>query len=161
MQPIVRPAEPGDLALLPEIDERAEMLFRVYGVDLPQIPLAADQMREAKAVYVAGRPPVGFLQLDEVDGLAHVQALAVLPSHMRQGMGTALLEAAFDWARDHGYPAITLCTYAEIPWNGPYYASRGFVEIEDITPGLAELRDWERDVGLDEIGRRCVMRRDL
>ena len=160
-QPVVRPAEPGDLAHLPEIDERAEMLFRVYGVELPQIPLVADQMHDAKAVYVAGRPPVGFLQLNEVDGLAHVQALAVLPSHMRKGLGTALLDAAADWARDHGYPAITLCTYAEIPWNGPFYASRGFVETEHITPGLAELRDWERDVGLDELGRRCVMRRDL
>ena len=160
-QPLVRPAEATDLPRLPEIDERADMLFRVYGVDLPQIPMAADAMRDAKAVFVAGRPPVGFLQVDEVDGVAHVQALAVLPSHMRQGLGTALLDAAFDWSADHGYTAITLCTYAEIPWNGPFYASRGFVEVDDITPGLAELRDWERDVGLDELGRRCVMRREL
>jgi hypothetical protein len=54
-----------------------------------------------------------------------------------------------------------LCTYAEIPWNGPYYASRGFVETDEVTPGLAELRAWERDVGLDALGRRCVMRREL
>jgi GNAT superfamily N-acetyltransferase len=160
-QPVVRPAEPVDLPYLAEIDERAEILFRVYGVELPQIPLAADSMHDAKVVYVAGRPPVGFLQIDEVDGLAHIQALAVLPSHMRKGLGTALLDAACSWSADHGYPAITLCTYAEIPWNGPFYTSRGFVETDDITPELAELRDWERDVGLDELGRRCVMRREL
>ena len=113
-------------------------------------------------MFVAGRPPVGFVQLDEVDGLAHVQALAVLPSHMRQGLGSALLDAAFDWARDHGYPAITLCTYArDRRGTAPFYASRGFVELTELTPELAELRDWERDVGLDEVGRRCVMRRDL
>jgi GNAT superfamily N-acetyltransferase len=118
-------------------------------------------VRDAKAVFVAGRPPVGFVQIDEVDGHAHVQALAVLPSHMRQGLGSALLDAAVEWARSNGYTTITLCTYAEIPWNGPFYAARGFAETEDITPGVARLRTWESDVGLDELGRRCVMRRDV
>jgi len=33
--------------------------------------------------------------------------------------------------------------------------------IDDITPELVELRDWERAVGLDTLGRRVVMRREL
>jgi GNAT superfamily N-acetyltransferase len=159
--PEVRPATPADLELLPVIDQRAESLFRVAGMHLPDIPFPLDALHESRAVFVAGRPPVGFVQIDEVDGLAHVQELAVLPSHMRKGLGSALLDAACAWARDSGYPAITLTTYARVPWNGPFYQSRGFVELPELTPELHELRDWERDVGLDAVGHRVAMRHDL
>jgi GNAT superfamily N-acetyltransferase len=159
--PSVRSAEPEDLAQLPDIDRRAESLFRVAGLDLPEIPFPVDALHESKAVFVAGRPPVAFVQVDEVDGVAHLQELAVLPAHMRQGVGSALLAAACDWARTAGYPAITLSTYADVAWNAPFYASRGFTELVDLTPELAELRDWERDIGLDAVGRRIAMRRDL
>jgi ribosomal protein S18 acetylase RimI-like enzyme len=159
--PDIRPADPEDLALLPEIDERAESLFRVAGFDLPRIPYAADDLHEARMVFVAGRPAVGFARVDEVDGLAHVEDLAVLPANMRQGLGTALLEAACSWSAAQGYVAITLTTYADVVWNAPFYASRGFVETDEITPELAERRDWEHDMGLDLLGRRVVMRREL
>lgn len=159
--PKVRRALPRDLADLPEIDDRADSLFRVAGMDLPSIPYPLDALRESKAVFVAGDPAVAFVQIDEVDGNAHVQELAVLPAHMRQGLGTALLEAACDWAQSAGYPAITLTTYADVPWNGPFYEARQFTELAELTPELAEIRDWERDVGLDAVGRRIAMRRDL
>jgi ribosomal protein S18 acetylase RimI-like enzyme len=157
----VRPAEEADLAELPEIDRRAEALFRVAGIDLPEIPYPVDELHESKAVLVVGRPAVGFVQIDEVDGLAHIQEIAVLPSHMRRGLGSLLLDAACSWARSAGYAAVTLTTYAEVPWNAPFYAARGFVELASLTPELAELRDWERDIGLDAVGRRIAMRRDL
>ncbi|HEY8300883.1 MAG TPA: GNAT family N-acetyltransferase [Jatrophihabitans sp.] len=159
--PDVRRAEPDDLEQLPDIDRRAESLFRVAGMDLPDLPFPLDALHESRAVFVAGRPPVGFVQVDEVDGIAHVQELAVLPSHMRKGLGSALLDAACTWARESGYPAITLTTYEHVPWNGPFYTSRGFVELAELTPELFEIRDWERDVGLDAVGRRIAMRRDL
>ena len=159
--PEVRPAEPGETALLEEIAQRAETLFRVAGMQLPRVVFPVDAMHEAKAVFVHGRPPDGFVRVEEVDGLAHVEELAVLPSHMRQGVGTALLEAACGWAKNRGYSAITLTTYADVPWNAPFYAGRGFVEIAELTPELAELRDWERTVGLDELGPRIVMRRSF
>jgi GNAT superfamily N-acetyltransferase len=80
---------------------------------------------------------------------------------MRQGIGSALVERACEWARAHDYPAITLTTYADVPWNGPYYAKRGFMEVADPSPGLRAVRDQERGVGLDAVGRRIVMRRAL
>jgi hypothetical protein len=48
-----------------------------------------------------------------------------------------------------------------VPWNGPYYAKRGFMEVADPSPGLRAVRDQERGVGLDAVGRRIVMRRAL
>jgi GNAT superfamily N-acetyltransferase len=112
-------------------------------------------------VLVAGRPAVGFARIDEVDGQAHLEQLSVLPSHMRRGNGTALVEAVCAWAAVHGYREVTLCTFAEVPFNAPFFAKRGFVPVESLTPGLVELRDWERDLGLDALGPRIVMRRTL
>jgi GNAT superfamily N-acetyltransferase len=161
--PEVRPAEPADLEQLAEIDERADTLFRMAGYDLPELPFDAEGVRAAKAVFVVGQPPVGYVQVDEVDGAAHVAQLAVLPGAMRQGLGTRLLDRACEWAREQGYDAVTLTTYADVPWNGRYYRVRGFAEIEtdDVTPGLSARREWERSVGLDGVGRRIVMRRAL
>ncbi len=48
-----------------------------------------------------------------------------------------------------------------MPWNGPFYARHGFVELTDPGPGLRQLRDTERRLGLDALGRRVVLRRGV
>ncbi|SHH19055.1 N-acetylglutamate synthase, GNAT family [Jatrophihabitans endophyticus] len=159
--PDVRVATEADLATLPELDARAGVVFRVAGYALPELPLSPDALADAAAVFVVGDPPDGFAWLDEVDGLAHLQEIAVAPRAMRTGLGSRLLEHACAWAGAAGHPALTLTTYADVPWNGPWYAARGFVEVDDPTPGLRAIRDHERDVGLDDVGRRIVMRRTL
>ncbi len=159
----VRAAEPDDLALLDEIDTRAESLFRVSGLDLPDLPFPEEHLADAKAILVVGRPAVGFVWIDEVDGAAHVEELAVLPGHMCAGLGSALLAAACEWARAAGYWAITLTTYRDVAWNAPFYSRRGFVELaaDELTPELAAVREWERAAGLDAVGPRVAMRREL
>lgn len=157
----IRPAEPDELSLLAEIDERADTVFRVAGYELLEIPFPAEELVRARAVLVHGRPPDGFAWLAEADGTAYLAELAVLPGRMRRGIGTALLKAACDWARANGYPAITLTTFADVAWNAPFYAARGFVEVGEPTPELAAQRTRERALGLDQAGRRIVMRRDL
>lgn len=159
--PEVRAADRSEYARLAEIDERAETLFRLAGYDLPDLPFDNAALQHAKAVFVAGRPPIAFVWVDEVDGRAHVAEIAVVPKWMRKGVGTRLLDRACEWARTHGYPAITLTTYADVPWNGPYYSRRGFVELTELTPGLEQLRERERQAGLDDVGRRIVMCREL
>ena len=80
---------------------------------------------------------------------------------MRRGIGTALVNAACHWAAGQGFSQITLCTFGDVPWNGPFYARRGFTEIPPPTPALRALRQREVRLGLDGMGRRCVMRRPL
>ncbi|HEY7046782.1 MAG TPA: GNAT family N-acetyltransferase [Jatrophihabitantaceae bacterium] len=160
--PEIRVAEDNDLAELVEVERRSNTLFTVAGIGpLPDPAASHERLDEARLLLVAGRPPVGFARVDEVDGRAHLEQISVLPGHMRRGIGTALLEAAAGWAVEHGYRAMTVCTFGDVEWNAPYYAKRGFVPLAQLTPGLAELRDWERDIGLDAIGRRVVMRREL
>jgi hypothetical protein len=68
-----------------------------------------------------------------------------------------LLEAAIGQARGLGYESMTLCTFADVPFNAPFYASCGFEELAEPGPALAALRTHEAQLGLDELGRRVVM----
>ncbi len=157
----IRVAGPGDLAAVPDIDERAAVIFRVAGRGLPALPFDAAALGAARRVLVVEDPPVGFAWIDEVDGQAHLRELSVLPHAMRRGYGGRLLEAACEWAAEQGYAAITLTTFVDVPWNGPFYAARGFVRDDDPTPGLRAVREHERQAGLDAVGARVVMRRSL
>ena len=158
---VVRPAEAVDLPLLRDVEQRAAALYRVSGQPLPENWSGIADIDEPAAVFVVGRPPFGFVRLVEVDAVPNIAVMALVPGRVRGGYGTRLLEAAVAWARASGYAAITVTTYADIAWNAPFFAARGFVESVEIGPGMAELRDWERAVGLDRVGRRIVMRREL
>lgn len=157
----VRVARPEEYALLTEIELAADGLFAAHGLLVPdgQTPVAV--LAAAAAVLVTGDPPVGSARLEEVDGLAHLEQLSVHPSAMRQGHGTALLRASIDWAAAQGYPAITLTTFRDLAFNGPFYARHGFAPLTELTAGLAAIREHERALGLDGQGVRLAMRREL
>jgi GNAT superfamily N-acetyltransferase len=157
----VRPAEPGELEMLDNIGTRADVLFRVAGYDLPELPLDEASIKAAKSVFVVGRPVFGFVLVGETDGRAHIDELAVLPGQMRKGYGAALLESACEWARAQGYAEISLTTYEEVPWNAPFYARHGFAQFEPDGPDLIAQREWEAAAGLDAVGPRIAMLRAL
>jgi GNAT superfamily N-acetyltransferase len=124
-------------------------------------PASAAELASALHVLVAGRPPVGFARLEEVDGRAHLEQLSVHPDAAGAGVGRALVEAALTWARTRGYTSMTLCTFAGVPFNAPFYASCGFAEVRNPGGELAALREHERQLGLDALGERVAMRADL
>ena len=157
----VRPADEDDLQLLDDIADRADALFRVAGYELPELTITQEDLDEAKAIFVMGQPAFGFVLVSEADGNAHIDELAVVPARMRQGIGSALVEQACAWAAGAGYRAVTLITYSDVPWNRPFYERLGFVLTEQVTPDIAERRDFERTVGLDALGERIIMRKDL
>ncbi|HJQ43370.1 MAG TPA: GNAT family N-acetyltransferase [Jatrophihabitantaceae bacterium] len=159
--PDVRPAEAADLPLLLEVERRSTALYRVSGTPLPEAWSGIAEIDEPSAVFVVGRPPFGFIRLVELDGLANIAVIAIVPGRVRAGVGTELVEAAAEWARAEGYRAMCVSTYADIAWNAPFFAACGFAETADIGAGMTELRDWERAIGLDGVGRRIVMRREL
>jgi GNAT superfamily N-acetyltransferase len=159
--PAVRVAEPEDLEQLDDIEAEADQLFARSGLGAMPPPALREDAVQLSVVFVAGRPAVGFARVDELDGLAHLDQLSVIPAMCGQGIGSALLRTAIDWATRRGYPAMTLTTFADVPWNAPVYLARGFVPIQDLTPGLVELRDWEHAIGLDAVAPRIVMRREL
>ncbi len=157
----VRDAEPADLAQLPEVEAAADSSFASLGVfDLPP-PRTPAERAAAWRVLVTGRPVLGFAVLERVDDGVHLDQLSVHPSAGRRGLGSALLEAAVAAAREAGAARLTLTTYADVPWNGPWYAARGFTELAAPGPGLAALLDHEAAAGLTAHGRRVAMARPL
>ena len=66
------------------------------------------------------------------------------------------------WAADAGYRAVTLTTFRDVPFNGPFYTRLGFEEVpaDQLSPSLRTVLDHEAQRGLDP-ARRVAMRRWL
>ena len=154
----VRAARPEEFADLRRVELAADQIFESAGIGPFVNDDAEDHFDTAVLVLVTGDPPVGFVCVELVDGLPHIWQLSVHPDHARQGLGRSLVEAASSWARSEEFDAITLTTFRDVPWNGPFYESLGFVVVYDLSPELSALRDHERAIGDDDFGPRVAMR---
>ena len=164
----VRPAGPDDLPGLPALEVASDEIFARHGIGpIPPVATTAADLASAAAVLVAedvDAPEagvIGFARLEVVDGQGHLEQLSVHPDASHRGAGSALLDAAVEWAARAGHDAVTLCTFAEVPWNAPFYARRGFTEVTDPGLGVRSRRDTERRLGLDAVGRRVVLSRSV
>ncbi|MFF2604797.1 GNAT family N-acetyltransferase [Arthrobacter koreensis] len=162
--PRIRDAGAADLVLLPEVEAASDTLLfgrpEIRGDLLLPGPADPQELAAARKVLVAGEPPVAFVRLEEVGGCAHLEQLSVHPAAARAGLGRALVEAAVRWSREAGYPALTLCTFARVPFNAPFYSSCGFAVVQP-SGELARVREHEAELGLDRIGERVAMCFDL
>lgn len=165
--PVIRVAGSKDFALLPALEAASDTLLTgVPGVPAGALaklppPAGAPELSAALQVLVAGEPPVGFARLEQVDGQAHLEQLSVHPAAAGAGVGRALVTASLEWAKDRGYTSMTLCTFAEVPFNAPFYRSCGFAEVRRPGGELGELREHEKGIGLDALGERVAMRIEL
>lgn len=167
----VRLARPADLRHLAAIENAGVSMFEEHlgdrmvpalrepavsggeRMDRPGLLLVAT----AGGSSAAAGPPIGFAHLVVLDGFAHLDQVSVLPEHGRRGIGTALVRAVMEEARWAGHRRLSLTTYADVPWNAPFYRGLGFVEVDRLEPYQRWLREREAAVGLDGPGRRCVM----
>ena len=166
----VRRAIRQDLHVLPAIERMASVRFREVGLEraydrcfISAEAFEARQHRGVLWVAVNRRDrPVGFATCSQIDGIAHLDEIDVLPEHGRRGLGSLLLRAVCAWARSRSYPAVTLSTTRGVPWNEPFYLRRGFQELAEnaYTTGLRRLRAAEEAAGLP-VSRRLIMKRDL
>ncbi len=104
--------------------------------------------------------PVAYLSADVVDGCLHIEQVSVHPDWAHQRLGRSLIDESARWADGQGLAALTLTTFAEVPWNAPYYLRCGFVVVPDaqLSPGLRAIRRSEAARGLDRWPRVCMSR---
>jgi|EndMetStandDraft_5_1072996.scaffolds.fasta_scaffold389461_2 GNAT superfamily N-acetyltransferase len=163
----IRPAAPDDLPHIAPIEDAGGPQFREhFGAAIHPILLSPaldgrQRAREPGFLLVAApddeSAPVGFVHVLVIDGHAHLEQVSVVPGLQGRGIGGALVRAAMAEARTRGFDRLSLCTYRDVPWNGPFYRSLGFTEVTDLAPYERRLRAKERDLGLDVNGVRCVM----
>ncbi|WP_327147967.1 GNAT family N-acetyltransferase [Nocardia sp. NBC_01329] len=163
---MIRSAGAADIPVLQGIEVRAGEPFAAVGMDAVagDEPLAAEVLGEfvldgrAWVWEDEARGPVGYLIVSVVDGNAHIDQVSVLPDCRGSGIGRRLIDRAVSWAAEHRLPAITLTTFTEVPWNGPYYRRLGFRYLDPAaeTPQLRALRVAEIAHGLDHWPRSCM-----
>ncbi|WP_425559817.1 GNAT family N-acetyltransferase [Kitasatospora terrestris] len=161
------------MPLLQDVERAAGRPFR----DLDMAAIADDEpftltelgrYQRAGLAWVAVDPddpdgrPVAYLVAEPADGALHIEQVSVHPDHARRGIGRVLIEHAAARATALGLPALTLTTFAEVPWNAPYYRRCGFRVLDEaaLGPDLRRIRAAERAHGLDR-WPRVTMRRAL
>ncbi|GAA2781477.1 GNAT family N-acetyltransferase [Kitasatospora sp. CM 4170] len=166
----IREVRTEDLPLLQDVERAAGRYF--HDIGMPEIaddePLPLDELaryQRAGLAWVAvseGDVPVAYLIADHVDGNLHVEQVSVHPDSARRGIGRSLLDHLAERAATHGIPALTLTTFADVPWNAPYYARCGFRPLDDglLGPDQLDIRAREAAHGLDR-WPRLFMRRPV
>lgn len=164
--PPIRPVKESDLPVLQDVERSAGELFAEIGMDLvaedapPRIEVLRGFAEDGRAWVSTDRDdwPVGYLLVEIVDGNAHLDQVSVRRDYAGRGIGRALLNHMIQWARERGLPSVTLTTYVEVPWNGPYYERLGFrfLSRAEETPGLRAIRADEVAHGLDRWPRACM-----
>lgn len=163
---VIRDAVAADLPHLPAIEAAAATLHASWladpSVTTPVAELDAARARGHLMVAATAAAPVGFLVLEPLDGDLFVAEVDVHPDHGRRGLGRRLMTAAADRARAAGAPRLVLTTMRDLPFNGPFYASLGFVAVppDQLTPAWRAIVDAEARRGLP-VARRDVMVLDL
>ncbi len=162
MQKLIRPAREDELPRLQEIEGAAGSAFAGLGMaaiaqdDPPPIAVLREYRRAGRA-WVYEDPAVAYLIADVVDGALHIEQVSVHPDRAGRRIGRDLIEHV---ARLAGTP-VTLTTFADVPWNAPYYERLGFRRLAhaELTEGLRRIRRREADHGLDR-WPRVAMRRE-
>ncbi len=166
----IRRARPSDLRRIAAIEDAGLPLFvdwfgdRMVPALAAKAPSGAERDGQGFLLVAADdRRLVGFAHVVPRDVHAHLEQLSVLPAYGRRGIGTRLLREAMEEARWGGHDRMSLCTYRDVPWNGPFYARLGSREVAeaDLEPFQRDLRAHERALGLDRPGVRVVMERRL
>jgi len=170
---LIRRARADEFPTVIAVDDDATRRYATGGLILglhPEHPFVlAERGRWARSLAAgdafiaedADRRATGIAVLARVDGEPYLDQLSVRLESVGQGIGTALLTRAFDWARERG-AGLWLNTYGHLPWNRPFYERRGFVLVEE-SAWRAEMRAFvdEQRASLPMPEQRVVMFRPL
>ncbi|AMM21338.1 hypothetical protein AX769_15890 [Frondihabitans sp. PAMC 28766] len=163
----IRRATAPDLTGLQRIENDADRLFAAALDTSGWAPSPSGAERAARPGFIlvaskaAGTEALGFAHVLRVVGGHHLEQLSVDPAHARQGVGRTLVEASKRETRLAGSSALTLRTFADVPWNAPFYRTCGFVECDADTDFLRSLVAAERTAGLARSPERVFMRAPL
>ena len=167
---IIREADMADIETIRAIESASASRFLAIGMaeiaaDEPTDAAALASRVAARRLVVAcadGGTIVAFVMFRAVERDAYVEQLDVLPAWAGRRIGARLIDAVAARARADGRDGLLLSTFADVPWNAPYYARLGFEVLPQasLSPALLAIRAEHEARGLDET-RRVFMRRPI
>jgi ribosomal protein S18 acetylase RimI-like enzyme len=173
----IRPATSTDIPFLPGIESSASAIFKsipALSFIASDSPLSTEDLESflaSKHLWVAAYKdpssrsiPVAFLaarpiQTSNADssnpGSNHlyIAESSVHSSYQRRGIARKLIVFVENYARENKFDGMTLITFLDVPWNGGFYQTLGFVEVdaehlgEDYITMLKEEREKWKDLG--------------
>ena len=136
---LIRPARLSDVDAIISVDIAASALFKPTGllsddalndhVEAPNVRAAIDAGLIDVAEIVSEPRVAGFIQYRLIEGDLYLEQVSVDPAYGRRGVGRRLMSWLHQRAITLGADQITLSTFRNLAWNGPFYASVGFEEI--------------------------------
>ena len=163
MPSVLRPVTPDDGPALDAVEAAADALFEGV-LRLPPSPVERSAELAAPGFALvavdAGDRPLGFAHVLELDARFHLEQLSVHPDTQRRGLGAALLAGVEDGVRDRGASVVTLRTFADVPWNAPFYRRHGYLDAE-LPVAMAAMLDAEERLGLLRAGPRVTLAKQV
>ncbi len=177
----IRAAQPEDIPKLGAIERSAGQLFKTVGLDavaddepMPSEVLSSYLGAGNLWVTTVGDEVVGFLAVFPLtktgatrssdERFLHIAELSVHASHQRKGIAKGLLNHLDGVARQSSrrIAGLSLTTYRDLAFNGPFYATSGFEEIEkneiESVVGMRGRELWEEEQAkIVARERRCWM----
>jgi ribosomal-protein-alanine N-acetyltransferase len=128
----LRPFRPSDLPTLYEIDQACF----APGISYSKRELEGFIRHRESMTWVAeeGKETVGFLIANRHPTmlLGRVITLDVVEAWRRRGVGTALMDAAEEWARKRGFISLSLETAENNLTAQAFYERRGYVKYDKL-----------------------------
>lgn len=149
----IRLANKTDVANLSDIEVAAAQQFLPYldwlkiPVDILEGLVTQSFLQKAqmdKRLWIATifeqdiEKPVGFIVAKFLLESCFIVELSVHSGYVRMGIGSALVKACCEGARDRGFRQISLTTFRKVPWNIPFYQRLGF----EVLPAKA----WSQEI---------------
>ena len=153
----IRDAVSSDLPMFDRIDRIADLQFPPG-----RLPDEEEDVEEAEylkaieggwlLVVTVEDAVVGYLWCVEHGDVLHLRQITVHPGQGRRGLGRALIAEMVHRAKHRGMSSITLTTFADIPWNAPFYRRVGFsmVDAPERYPHLRGALRHEQQLGMDQ-----------
>lgn len=166
----IEPALPEDIDRLIEVDLAAGQLFAPTGLlsddalhdHVPEaVMLQAIEAGDLLKTSAPNGTPVGFALVSLRGGTLYLDQISVHPGCGGKGLGTGLMRHVLQLAKQRRLKQVTLSTFRDVPWNGPFYGKLGFREIprKDMADWMLELERIQAE-SLD-VSQRCFMVRKI
>ncbi|MEH6743508.1 GNAT family N-acetyltransferase [Hyphomonas sp.] len=163
-------ADASEVGLLAEVDRAASALFVPTGLlsdealkdHVPvDILASAAENGDLFTARLDSGTAIGFALVSLRGGTLYLDQISVHPDHGQRGIGADLLTRVIDEAKRRKLRRVTLSTFRDLPWNGPFYAKHGFREIKrgDMADWMLELERIQAEE-LD-VSKRCFMVRKI